>query len=153
MALLHPTNELVTLAWIQDTTGIDCGINLPEDYTTWAANGFVTVANVGGAPQVHMPVRQPAVTVDCWAVFAGSPRPPWLQAAQLAERIYAATIPTSAKRQVDPNTVAPPVGNSYAHAHVQSVYALTEPRPVLGDEAGFAHYTVDIAIRWVEAAS
>lgn len=153
MALLHPVSELVALAWIQATTGIDCGMTLPEDYTTWAANGFVTTGNIGGSPAVHMPVRNPVVSIDCWAVASSSPRPPFLQAAQLAETVYAAMQPTSAKRQVDPNTVVTPTGNTYLHAHVLSIYALTEPRPVLGDEAGFAHYSLDIALRWVAATS
>lgn len=153
MALLHPTSELVALAWIQAVTGINCGMTLPEDYTSWAANGFVTAQVTGGSPLAHMPVRQPTVSIDCWAVIADSPRPPWLQAASLAEQIYAATIPTTAKRQVDPNTVVTAVGNTYLHAHVLSITAMTEPRPVLGDEAGYAHYQFDCLPRWVEAAS
>lgn len=153
MALIQPVSELVALAWIQAATGISCGLALPEDFTTWATNGFVTVQVVGGSPQVHMPVRQPVVSVDCWAVFSDSPRPPWLQAAQLAEAIYAATVPTAAKRQVDPNAVVTPTGNTYAHAHVLSAYAATEPRPVLGDEAGYAHYQMDLHLTWVAAAS
>jgi hypothetical protein len=102
-----------------------------------------------------MPVRQSVISIDCWAVLTDSPRPPWLQAGQLAETVYAATVPTSAKRQVDPNTIATPSGgNTYAHAHVQTIYALTEPRPVLGDPKPAAPTIRWMShLTWVAAAS
>lgn len=152
MPALNPTSELVTLAWIVATTGIACDINLPEDNTTWATDGFVTVRVIGGSPLVHLPQRQPVMSIDAWAVQSGSARPPWLKASSLAERIYAATIPASAKRQVDLSTVVSAPA-TYLHAHVQSVVALGEPRPIPSDQAGYAHTQFDLQLRWVAAAT
>jgi hypothetical protein len=154
VATLHPTTELVALAWLAaNVPSIPSGLTLPEDITTWP-NGYVVVRTVGGTPQIHIPQREPVVSLDCWAVTPDSSRPPWYEAALLAEQVYGAMRPTAAKQQVDPNTVVTITGgNTYLHAHVQTIYALSEPRVVPGDEAAYARYQFDALIRWVEAAS
>jgi hypothetical protein len=145
--LLHPTSEQVAVAWLKDAIGSSgIGIDLPQDSSTWPARGFVQVRSVGGTPHVHIPQRQPVISVDCWAAGTNMARPPWFRAAQLAEIVRVATEAADAKRQVV-------IGGSFVNATIQTVYALTEPRPIPSDVAGYAHSSLDIALTWVETAT
>lgn len=148
MATLHPTSELVAIAWVNSAIGATgVGLDLPEDSTTWPDRGFVQIRAVGGTPHIHIAQRQPVVSVDCWAAAtSGSQRPPWHRATQLAEQIRVATEASDANRQVV-------IGGDYFDAHIQTVYALTEPRPIPSDVAGYAHVTLDIALYWVPATT
>lgn len=143
---LYPNTERVALAWLSATFGYPNGLDLPEDNTTWAASGFIQVRTIGGNPGIHFPLRQPVVSVDCWAVDPDGAYPPWNKSLQLAEQIVNACFDGSSKRQVV-------IGGDYRPAHVQSVYALTEPRRAPSDVADYAHTQFDMALNWVAAAS
>lgn len=144
--LLHPTSELVAIAWLRQVLTTDVGVDLPEDSTTWGT-GFTQVRAVGGTPHIHLPQRQPVISVDCWASAAnGSHRPPWNRATQLAEQIRAATEASDANRQVV-------IGGNYHNAHVQAVYPVSEPKPIPSDVAGYAHVSLDLCLFWVESVN
>lgn len=144
MPTLHPTTELVAQHWLSSLPTFAGGMvatSLPGDATKWAENGFITVTTVGGSPDIDIPMRRPVVQVDCWANTPQSNKPAWNKANNLAERVLAALQhPSSARTVVLPG--------EYADAQVQSAYALTEPRKVPDDPAGYAHYTFDIHIHW-----
>ncbi|HWB38440.1 MAG TPA: hypothetical protein VHA75_20680 [Rugosimonospora sp.] len=142
---LQPNTELVALAWLTATVGLPDGLDLPEDNTTWAASGFIQVHTVGGTPGVHFPLRQPVVSVDCWAVDSDGEYPPWNRALQMAEQVVAACYDPASKRQVT-------LPAAYLPAHVQSAYPLTEPRRVPSDVAAYAHAQFDLALNWVAAS-
>jgi hypothetical protein len=145
-ATLHPTNELVAIAWLEAVLTTPVGKDLPEDSTDWGAVAFTQVQAVGGSPHIHIPQRQPVVALHFWASNKGSPRPPWNRSAQVAEQAWLATQAPDAKRRVV-------VGGNYFNAAIQTVYALTEPRPIPGDVAGYAHTTFDLYLAWVAATA
>lgn len=138
--------ELVTIAWLANVQGLTSSMvaaTLPKDNTTWAASGFVTVRASGGSPGIHVPMRNPVVTLDCWAVRPGSAKPPWYQANQLAELIDAGCRSALAGRTV----VLP---TNYGSVRVHSAYLISEPRRVYGDQGDYARYTADMSVNWVD---
>jgi hypothetical protein len=141
---LHPTTDLVTLAWLATLFPDNSGVDLPQENTTWAASGFVQIKTIGGTPGAHFPLRQPVLSVDCWANDPGSDWPPWNKATQLCEQIIAACYLDASKRQVV-------IGGDYLPAHVQSIYPVSEVRRAPSDVAGYAHTTFDLAVNWVAA--
>lgn len=146
MTTLNPTSELVAIAWLQAVLGSPVGRDLPEDSADWGDIAFTQVRAVGGSPQIHIPQRQPVISLDFWASNKGSPRPPWNRSAQAAELVWLATQAPDAKRQVV-------IGGDYRNATIQTIYALTEPRPILSDVAGYAHTQFDMALYWVAATA
>lgn len=145
---MRANTELVAIAWLGGVTGLTSAMvaaTLPADNTTWAASGFVTVRTVGGAPGIHVPLRQPVVMVDCWAVKPGSSKPPWFQANALAELIDAGCRASTAQRPVTLPT-------GYPTARVLSAYLVSEPRRAYGDQGDYARYTVDMALNWTDAS-
>lgn len=145
-ATLHPTSELVAIAWLKVAITTPVDKDLPEDSNDWGPVAFTQVRAVGGTPHIHIPQRQPVISVDVWASNKGSPRPPWNRSAQVAEQIRAATEAPDAARQVV-------IGGDYHNAHIQTIYTLTEPRPIPGDVAGYAHTVLDLYLAWVEASA
>jgi hypothetical protein len=117
---------------------------LPADNSTWAASGFVTVRTTGGSPALYVPLREPVVTLDFWAVKPGSTKPPWYQANGLAELVDVGTRASNVQR-----TVTLPTG--YNPARVYSAYFVQEPRRAYGDQGDYAHYVADLALHWVDA--
>lgn len=148
MPLLHPTSDLVAVAWLKALAGLTDGqvsTTLPQDTTTWATAGFVTAATVGGTPDMYVPMARPAVSLDCWAVSPNSGSPPWGKANQLAEIVRAAVYNLA---EVTPLLVSLPA--TYNDARVLSAYLLSEPRRVHDDDASYARYTCDLQLHWVE---
>jgi hypothetical protein len=146
MTTLRANTELVAIAWLGGVTGLGSGMvaaTLPKDTTGWAATGFVTVRVSGGAPGVHVPMRQPVVTVDCWAVKPGSNKSPWFQANYLAELVDAGCRAATAARSVTLPT-------NYPAARVHSAYLVSEPRRAYGDQGDYARYVLDMALNWVD---
>lgn len=145
---LHPTSELVAVAWIKTIAGINpsnVATTLPQSTTSWSTDGFVQVSTVGGTPGLYLPVAAPAVSVDCWAVNPSSGRPPWGKANQLAESIRAAVY--------DPEHVQQLVTGfpgDYNDARVLGAWLLTEPRRMRDDDASYARYTFDLSLNWIE---
>lgn len=158
-----PNSELVAAGWLASISGWSSavvGTTLPRlasqgPLPSWATTGFATVAVVGGTPAALMPVAEPVISINCWAVnasVAGAPtgpinvsnKPPWGDAAQLAEQIRAAAY------VLDKNTarsVAMPVPG-YAHATVMGAQLLIEPRRMPADIAGYARYQMDVRLTW-----
>lgn len=145
---MHPTNELVAVAWMKEVTGLSTvATDVPEDNSSWSASGFVQVQALAGVPENYVGVRQPVFTVDCWGVSPGRPRPPWARANQLAERIRAAVLDHGGV-PLDVTTLPA----AYTPARVLSAVMLTEPRRVVSDDADYAHYQLDLQLWWVEGA-
>lgn len=149
--LLRATNELVTIAWLKTVVGDRVATTLPKPVGgnfTWAASGFVTTDTVGGSPNIYVPLREPVMSADCWAVNPGSQKPPWDKAAMLAEAIQAACW----EHRSIPQTVVLPVG--YPTVQVRSAYCTGEPRRVPNDPSSYARYSIPgLAIAWVEVPS
>jgi len=144
---LRANTELVAIAWLGGVTGLTSAMvaaTLPADNTTWAASGFVTVRTVGGSPGLYVPMREPVVTLDFWAVKPGSSKPPWYQANALAELVDAGTRASNAGRPVT-------LPSGYNAARVFSAYFVNEPRRAYGDAGDYAHYTGDLALHWIDA--
>lgn len=146
----RPTNALVAVAWLgQRVDGIaetQVATKLPRETASWAAEGFVQVTIVPGAPDIELPSRHPLVQVDCWAVSPDSTKPPVGKANRLAELILAATD-NRVQRFGRPVTLKA----GYLPAIVNSVYPMTEPSEVPDDAGGFARVTFDLVLDWVPA--
>lgn len=139
----YPSNDLVAVLWL-GTLGLDAddiGTSLPANPALWAARGYVQATTVGGSPAVHVPMRAPAVQLDAWCCRPDSEQAPWNRAASLAGAIVDATY--SQTRPVDLD-----MPSDYKGVRVHSVYPLSEPRPVTGDEAGFARVQFDALFHW-----
>lgn len=149
---LHPTTDLVAVAWLRTLAGIDAGqvaTTLPQSTSSWSELGFVQVTGVGGAPNMYVPLASPVVQVDCWAVAAtSSGKPPWNKANQLAELIRAACYDLDS---VADTIVSLPA--AYANARVLSAFLLSEPRRVYDDDGSYARYQFDLQLHWVEVPS
>lgn len=146
MTTYRANTELVATAWLAGVAGLSSAMvaaTLPKDTSTWASTGFVTVRASGGSPGIHVPMRQPVVTVDTWAVKPGSAKPPWFQANYLAELIDVGCRAATAGRTVTLPT-------NYPAARVHSVYLVSEPRRAYGDQGDYARYTVDISMNWTD---
>lgn len=155
---LLPTSELVAVNWIGSIGTLAplggtqiVATTLPPDANpdgtpaAWTQTGFVTVAVVGGSPDIYLPVKKPVIQVDCWATRPGSNRPPWWQANILAETIRYATLQRTGFNRPLSITVN---GRSYPGAVVTSAYFMTEFRRLYADEADYARYQADMQICW-----
>lgn len=141
---LRPNSDLVVATWLGGLAGLNSQMvvsTLPQDNTTAAASGLVQYTVVGGSPNVYLPQNAPVVRIDCWALNAGSVRPPWGKANQLAEIVKANSY------LAPPRLVTLPSG--YTGARILSIVPLSEPRRVLGDPGNFARYTMDLRLFWV----
>jgi hypothetical protein len=145
---LRATPELVATAWLKTVVGDRVATTLPKDNTTWAASGFCTLVVAGGTPNLYVPLREPAVGVDCWAVNPQSQKPPWNKAAALAEAIQAACYDHPAI----PQRVTLPAG--YPGVQVLSAYTTGEHRRVPDDPSSYARYSIPgLVIAWTEVPS
>jgi hypothetical protein len=146
MTTLRANTELVAMAWLAGVTGLSSAMvaaTLPKDNSSWAASGFVTVRTAGGSPGIHVPMRQPVVTVDTWAVSPSSGKPPWFKANALAELLDVGCRAANAARTVTLPT-------NYGQARVHSAYLVSEPRRAYGDQGDYARYTTDLALNWTD---
>ena len=143
------TNELVAVAWLGSIPGLSTQMvstQLPADDTAWAATGFITVAVVGGSPNIYLPVKKPVFQVDCYAVKPGSNKPPFWKANVLAETVRYGTLPRVGFNR--PLSLSAG-GVSYPPARVQTAYVVTEPRRRYSDAADYAVYSFDLALEWL----
>jgi hypothetical protein len=142
--ILRATTELVTVAWLKGVVGDIVATTLPRSNASWAASGFVQVATVGGTANMYVPIRQPVMSVACWAGSPESNRPPWNKATWLAEQIQAACYDVANT----PRLLTLPTG--YPHARVLSAYTAYEPRRVPDDEASYARINFGLVVNWIE---
>lgn len=142
---LRATPELVATAWLKTVVGDRVATTLPKDNSSWAASGFCTLVTAGGTPNLYVPLRDPAIGVDCWAVNPQSQKPPWNKAAVLAEAIQAACY----DHPTIPQTVTLPAG--YPAARVLSAYTTGESRRIHDDASSYARYSIPgLVIAWTE---
>lgn len=146
---LPATSELVAINYIRSlnygatgTPGV--GTTVPKDATTWAS-GFVQVGIVGGVTDIDVPTRKPIVQLDVYVPSINTTKPQWGRANALAETVVAACYGDES-----PATVLN-LGTGRAGARVQSVYLASEPRRMWNDPGGYARYTFDLVIVWVNA--
>lgn len=147
---LRATPELVAIAWLKGIVGDRVSTTLPRSSasnSTWAASGFVTVATVGGVPDMYVPMRNPALSVDCWATNPESNKPPWGKASWLADLILAGCL----DHEGTPRLLTLP--GAYPQARVLSAHPVYEPRRVPDDEASYARMNLGLLFHWVEVAS
>lgn len=140
---LHPNNELVATAFLTSIVGDRVATTLPKDNTTWAASGFCTLDTVGGSPNIDLPLDEPVIGVQCWAVNTNSQKPPWGKAAALAGMIKHACW----DHPNLPRTLVLP--NGYPLVQVKSAYLTGEPRRVPDDPSSYARYSIPgLVIVW-----
>ncbi|WP_435279335.1 hypothetical protein [Streptomyces sp. 1222.5] len=145
---LRPTPELVATAWLKTVVGDRVATTLPKDNASWAASGFCTLVVAGGSPNLYVPLREPAIGVDCWANNPQSQKPPWNKAATLAEAIQAACYDHAQIPQIVPM----PAG--YPAARVLSAYTTGEHRRIPDDPSSYARYSIPgLVIAWTEVPS
>lgn len=152
-ALLN--DELVAVAWvgsIPDLSPQMVATRLPPDITpagqpaAWLQTGFITVAVVGGNPDVMLPVSRPVIQVDCWAAVPGSGKPPWWKAAALGAVV---THATWSRRSISRPLDITVKGVAYPRAVVQGAYMATSFRRLYDDAGDYARYQADLALSWV----
>jgi hypothetical protein len=149
-------NDVVAIAWVAAIPAVAAlaaqppvGATLPAGAPpSWAATGFLQVLTTGGSPHPDFPFRQPVATIFTWATRTGSKKPPWDAAARLAEYVFAACY---AETPAHSRLVPVAGGVTYPPVLVKTANALSEPRKIPGDPAGFARYMLDIQLKWVPA--
>jgi hypothetical protein len=139
----------VALGWARSCPGIIAsrvGLSLPP-VEKWAGTGFISCPLVvGGSTDMDYAYRRPIHQFDCWAAALNSDgsakdKPPYGQAEALATALLNYTY------QPVPVLALPPAMQPVwigAHIGRSEVQWLEEP------EKGFAHYSVDIEIQWIE---
>lgn len=142
-------SELVAVAFIKTMSGIAANgmvsTQLPEDNTSWAASGFIKVGPVvGGTPNTYVPIREPVLQINTYAVNPNTKFPDWGKAEELANLIVEGAQDMSLYHQ------ALTLRSGVNQAQVFDAQALTEPRRVEGNDAAYAAYTLDLQIRWKE---
>lgn len=147
----HPSSTVVMLAWLRQVAGLapaGAAASLP-DVSAWFDTGFVTVpALAGGAPNAYLPERQPVMQVDTWganrasaAATSVSRKLPLGLANELADKIVLATyLPV-------PELVLPV---QFKPVWLESVYPVSEIRKMPEPDTSYAHFSVDIAMNWIE---
>lgn len=147
--MLPATSELVALNYLRSINYADSatpgvGTTVPQDKTTWL-NGFIQIGVVAGVTDIDVPTRKPVVQLDVYVPSVNTSKPQWGHANAIAEAIVAACYSDET-----PGTVLN-LGGGRMGARIQSVYLASEPRRMWNDPGGFARYTFDIVIVWVNA--
>lgn len=145
----HASSDVVMIEWIKQVVGIAPAAGTLPNPESWYTTGFVTVPGiVGGNDGLYLPERKPVMQVDTHAAArsasgaaTASRRPPLGLASALAERIVSATyLP-----------VGPIVLSSrYYPVWIESIYPVSSVRRIPESDTGYAHFTVDIALNWIE---
>lgn len=146
--VLRANHELVATAWLRTIVGDRVATTLPKDIASWVESGFCTLDTVGGSPNMYLPIREPVMSVDCWAVNPASQKPPWGKASALAQAIQAACWDHPAI----PQALTLPAG--YPPVQIKSAYLTGDPRRVTDDASSYARYSIPgLALAWVEVPS
>lgn len=150
MALI-PNDELVAKAWLVAALSLPASgkvaTTLP-DYTSWVDNEFYQIMQVGGAPDVELPINEPVVSINCFAVTPGSTKPPWGHAHQNAMKILNATY----NRRPGTSATALAMPSGYGGALLRSVWPVSQPRRIPSDPSQFAVYNLDVQFSWVASS-
>ena len=144
-----PNAEILTVAWVKTIPNVPStavGTSLPGNNAAWATTGFVQVTSIpGGRGNIDTPLQNAQLQIDCWGNNPNSQKPAWGRAASLAQAVYLATFGYQPVPLTLPALLVP--------AGIASVYPLTEPSRVAGDESGFARFTFDLNIAWAVVPS
>lgn len=155
-----PDSYLVTAGWLQAQLGLDGtrvgqilpprtvpdpsdpSATLPAPWVT--AGGFLALTSVSAlAHPDELEIYQDVFQVDVYAAAAGSAKPPYGLASELAERGYAAT------KQRSGCATFPPLPTAYRRAQVRTVNGVTRPRRFPdADATGLARFQFDLMINW-----
>ena len=150
MALI-PNDELVAAAWlaaaVDGLTAAKVATTLPD--TPWTDNEFVQIMQVGGTPDIHLPLPEPVISVNCFANVPGSAKPPWGHANQLAMKIWKACY---AKLYNPDTSVVVAMPSGYGSAIVRTVAPVSQPRRIPSDPSQFAVYNIDLQFSWYPAS-
>lgn len=148
-----PTSELVALGWIRKIVSaydIGAGTTLqgPDPETqvlSWGTTGFVTALVVGGSVNGTVPMREPVLSIDCYAVNEKSKsRPPWGRANAMAELIV-----RSAYSFKFNDTQGPVDLGASGLVRVTDGSVQTEPERRPSDAANYARYGFELSISWL----
>lgn len=156
MALKIPTppnSELVCLAWIADVVNaydIGEGTTLPgpdpaTQVLSWGTAGFVQCLVVGGSVNGLTPLRQPTLSIDCYATNVNGGRPPWGRANAIAEMIVNACRVVNWADTQRPVTLP----TTYGKVLVREASAHNEPQRRPNDPANYAHYGFEMQMSWL----
>lgn len=135
-----PNSEKVAVAWCQQVPGFDntmIGTTLPKP-AVFAANGFVTVAVVGGSIDTLSGERAPVIQCTAHATNPDSDKPPWGKSVTLLERIASYT------EAVGDWEIS--LGPLFDPVVVRSVFPTGEIRRL--QSATFASYSLDVVMIW-----
>jgi hypothetical protein len=148
--LYLPTTELVSQAWLRlAAPGVRVGSELPEADNALRTAGFIRTSIIPSAPDRYVPMRMPVVGAECWvAPDADTQETAWLLAAQIAERLLAATF----DRALQGVVIDLSGFGSYAPARVHDVTAISEPDRYEADPTDWARYDLDLAFTWTQGA-
>lgn len=165
MAPKHNNSEQVALAWLKaqtDLSGVGIGTTLPQDQTSWASTGFITVSVTGrGHSKDEIGYRCPAMTAHCWATNVSKQRPPWGKANDLADIIWNCLVNRGNHNGMENVTTAL---SGAPKVRILQVWGTEEPKrhkwgfPTLDtgaviDPGNTAHYTVGFELAWGELPS
>lgn len=141
----HANTALVTATWLATLTDLPAGvvgISRPP-VAKWATTGFVSLGPIfAGNREVNgPPLRWPVVQIDCVAVHPNSKKPNYPVAANLAEIVWHGC-------QLEPPALTLPAG--VMPVHLSTLFAVSDVRQVPEGETGFAHYSIDVCVGWIE---
>lgn len=147
---MMPNAFLVAKAWLLSIPGFPANSvarALPEDASSWYANGFVSLpGTMGGTGELHVPLRRPILDVRFWSQprKAGSQKSPWNRASQLCEMAYEASFADAlfVQRVLT-------IGGTYDDARVLTVECPQEPQELPQEESDFACFTLPMQFNWV----
>lgn len=145
-----PSSEQVAMVWLSSIEGMNAQVatQLPDDATKWASTGFITVSVTGGTPDQYVPVRQPTMQIDGWAVKIGSSKPPWWMAADMLEQVRMACYDTRTGTLQRPLQITSR-GISFPPVRVLSAWVLEEPRRSYMDAGAYARYVMGVQFHWI----
>lgn len=147
--MARPANaELTGVAWLKTLAGLGSFVatQLPTDPAAWSATGFIVVGNpAGGGQHLYVPLRNPVLQVDCYAVNPNTDDPPWDKASDLAEYVVAGTY------DMTKLNTSLTLRTGYDMARVTSARINGGPRRMTGDPASYAWYQIDLAMDWITA--
>lgn len=147
--------ELTCLAYLRTVVnaydvGVGTTLQGPDPETgilSWGDTGFVQCQVVGGTPNGTVPIRQPVLSLDFWAVNVEGSRPPWNQANGIAELCLQAHYAFGPA--TDRGHVAVTLPTGYPRVYVSEFTFLGEPERRPADEANYAHYGCQVQMSWV----
>lgn len=152
-----PNDELVARAWlaaaVDDLTVDKIATTLPDP--PWTDNEFVQIMQVGGTPDTHLPINEPVISINCFAMVPGSTKPPWGQANELAMKVMAATYdrrPAAAATALNLATLLGAAFSEYGGVLVRSVWPVSQPRRIPSDPSQYAVYNLDLQFSWVASS-